>query len=294
MTLDCSGNQLGDLAGLRAVPLLYLNCARNRISDLSPLVGMTLMALNCTDNAIADLTPLAHASLQRLDVDRNRITDLSPLKGMPLTWLQAEDNPIRDLEPLRHVPLAALLCAGTEIANLEAASAMPLTTFEFDALALPESALADMAAWCGPAMAVNWSADADRVLLARRGRVDELRAQALRYGGGRFLYLATGCHRAAARALCRSLGGDLACPVDGTMNQALTEAMPRGRNAWIGLARRDGAWRWNNGWRFLFSAIVESAVDGNDVWLRRVGTGMNWWTKNGERMRAGCLIEWRD
>jgi small GTP-binding protein len=122
-SLDCSYNQLSDLAGLAHVlALTSLDCSANELSDLAGLAHVpALTSLDCSYNQLSDLAGLGHMPvLTSLDCRNNQLGDLAGLAHVPsLTSLNCSGNQLRDLKDLEHVPsLTSLSCGINKIHDL--------------------------------------------------------------------------------------------------------------------------------------------------------------------------------
>jgi Leucine-rich repeat (LRR) protein len=133
-TVRLTGNlELGSIAALKGMPLVYLSCNATKVASLDPLEGCkTLEMLHCDTTRVTSLKPLKGLKLRHLHCSQNKgaagetITDLSPLQGMKLERFGCSGCAARDFSVLKEMPIVHLNIAETQIADFSVLKTLPV------------------------------------------------------------------------------------------------------------------------------------------------------------------------
>ena len=117
--LDCSNNDISELAVANLSNLTALHCSSNNISELDVSKLTYLRHLWCSSNNISELDVSKLTNLIRIAVGQNNLSELSVSNLMNLTHLSCGSNNISELDVSNLSKLIYLSCGDNDISELD-------------------------------------------------------------------------------------------------------------------------------------------------------------------------------
>lgn len=115
ISLDCSENDLTEIALTENLTLQALNCSDNRIVRLNVSKNTALTYLMCNNNLIANLDISANTDLEQLYANENQLVTIDLTTNKELTELSCANNQIQSLDLSTNTLLTGLNSVGNSL-----------------------------------------------------------------------------------------------------------------------------------------------------------------------------------